>query len=535
MSTEIEEAPEGWWSPCWGSEAIIVYLGIVKPIKLFKTYCFVFVITGLFFACNNKTIKTGTSQNKPPNFIVFIADDISWDDLGCYGNGQVHTPNIDILSQGSIVFDNAYLTTSSCSPSRNSIITGRYPHNTGAAELHTAPPIDMISLPEILKSHGYFTAQAGKFHMGEYAIRGFDQVHDKKNINGPGGENYWEQLVGNVPEDQPFFLWLASYDAHRDWGANDFTGTHSPSTIEVPEYLVDGPETRQDLAHYYDEITRFDHHLGRVINKLKVNDRFENTLVIVMADNGRPFPHSKTRVNNQGVKTPFIIHYSPLNIAMNTRSQSLISAVDIAPTLIDLAGIDTVPNFQGVSFKRVLKNPSMKFRNHVFAEHNWHDYEAHERMVRGERYMYIYNSRPQYAQRGPLDAVNSPTYKALKQAHTRALISEIQADIFKAPRPQEEFYDLQEDPYQFNNLIGRENLSDKYTELKSILQNWMETTGDNRPTELTRDWYFREPVYLNENDPSPKRKNNKTPNHGIRGEMPGSANAAIQNNNKGPF
>jgi len=78
-------------------------------------------------------------------------------------------------------------------------------------------------------------------------------------------------------------------------------------------------------------------------------------------------------------------------------------------------------------------------------------------------------------------------------------------------------------------------LPDKYTELKSILQNWMETTGDNTPTELTRDWYFREPVYLNENDPSPKRKNNKTPNHGIRGEMPGSANAAIQNNNKGPF
>ena len=86
-----------------------------------------------------------------PNIILFIADDVSWDDLGCYGNKDVYAPNIDLLALEGMVFDNAYLTTSSCSPSRNSIITGRYPHNTGAAELHTSPPDDMISLPQILK------------------------------------------------------------------------------------------------------------------------------------------------------------------------------------------------------------------------------------------------------------------------------------------------------------------------------------------------------------------------------------------------
>ena len=135
---------------------------------------------------------------------------MSWDDLGCYGNHQVKTPNIDALARQGMVFKNAYLTTSSCSPSRNSIITGRYPHNTGGAELHSEPPIDMISLPEVLKSKGYYTLQAGKFHMGDYAKRGFDQVNDKKEINGPGGEAYWTQAVENLPDNQPFFMWLAA-------------------------------------------------------------------------------------------------------------------------------------------------------------------------------------------------------------------------------------------------------------------------------------------------------------------------------------
>ena len=144
----------------------------------------------LSYGCKLRNSKAEESLQLP-NMIIFIADDVSWDDLGCYGNKQVHTPNIDGLAEEGIIFKNAYLTTSSCSPSRNSIIMGRYPHNTGAAELHTSPPVEMISLPEILKSKGYFTLQAGKFHMGEYAKRGFHEVHDNKQINGLGGEDYW--------------------------------------------------------------------------------------------------------------------------------------------------------------------------------------------------------------------------------------------------------------------------------------------------------------------------------------------------------
>ena len=134
-------------------------------------------------------------------------------------------------------------------------------------------------------------------------------------------------------------MWYASYDAHRIWGENEFTGTHDPDKIITPDYLVDGALTRLDLANYYDEITRFDHYIGEVVKELKIQGQFDNTVIIVMADNGRPFPHSKTRLNDQGIKTPFIIHY-PNILKNNSISKSLISSIDIAPPILDLANIE---------------------------------------------------------------------------------------------------------------------------------------------------------------------------------------------------
>lgn len=134
------------------------------------------------------------ADNGKPNFIVFIADDVSWDDFGYYGNDQVKTPVIDGLADNGIRYTNVYLTTSSCSPTRNSIMTGRYPHNTGAAELHTEPPMDMLSFPEMLKSNGYYTGHSGKWHMGEYAERGFDAILRDAEEIGNSGSDAWVEV-----------------------------------------------------------------------------------------------------------------------------------------------------------------------------------------------------------------------------------------------------------------------------------------------------------------------------------------------------
>jgi arylsulfatase A-like enzyme len=351
-----------------------------------------------------------TKSQEKPNIVLFIADDVSRDDIGCYGNTQVKTPHIDRLAASGIKFTNMFLTASSSSPSRNSIITGRYPHNTGGAELHTEPPDYMISFPELLRRIGYFAVQAGKFHMGPYARRGFDQVNDNNMLNGDGGEELWVKCLQERPREKPFFMWFAAMDAHRPWGLNEFSGTHNPAEADPPYYLANGRGTKEDLAKYYNEIARFDHYIGLVSEELKKQGVYDNTVMIIMADNGRPFPHSKTRVNDRGLRTPFIVHW-PGGIGIKpSECKALLSAIDIAPTILSIAGEQTPEQVQGRSFVRLLKNPAAKFRNFIFAEHNWHDYEAHERMVMSEDFLYILNSRPLFPQSGPADAIGSPSY-----------------------------------------------------------------------------------------------------------------------------
>jgi len=458
-----------------------------------------------------------------PNFVLIIADDVSQEDLGCYGNKQVKTPNIDRLAAEGIRFNNMFLTASSSSPSRNSIITGRYPHNTGGAELHTEPPDYMIAFPELLRGAGYYSVQAGKFHMGPFAMRAFDTINTVGRLNGDGGEELWVKCLENRPKDKPFFMWFAAMDAHRVWGPNEFSGTHDPAGLEPPFYLADGFRTKQDLAHYYDEIHRWDHYIGLVYKELEKQGVAESTVIIIMADNGRPFPHSKTRVNDRGLKTPFIVHWPEGLGVKNRESDALLSSIDIAPTILGLAGIDAPGSIQGVSFSKLLNNPTEDVRSYVFAEHNWHDYEAHERMVRSKDYLFILNSRPQYPQSGPLDAVGSPSYAELDSLRMTGSITAEQSDIFLSPRSPVELYECRTDPYQFRNLAGTAGFSQTENELRGVLLEWMKETGDNIPDSITKDWYQRAPGNI------------RTPFVNVRGEPVDKKFNASTINKRGPY
>jgi hypothetical protein len=264
-----------------------------------------------------------------------------------------------------------------------------------------------------------------------------------------------------------------------------------------------------------------------VVATLKKQKVYENTFIIVMADNGRPFPHSKTRLNDQGVKTPFILTYKKENIRGETNS--LVSAIDIAPTILEYALIEIGENYQGKSFKKLLLNPSTPFRNYIFAEHNWHDYEAHERMVRSRSFMYIENNRNQFAQRGPLDAINSDSYASLLKQLKSGKITKIQKEIFLSPRPKREFYDVEKDIFQRDNLIEEKSHQEEIKHLRLVLEEWKTQTGDSQPDEITKDWYQKRP------GPDDAPSSLKTVHHGLRGEIPGASENATQINNKGPF
>ncbi|APZ96348.1 sulfatase family protein [Fuerstiella marisgermanici] len=445
------------------------------------------------------TVTVAASAAERPNVVLFMADDVSWNDYGCYGNTAARTPNIDALAANGIRFDRAYLTASSCSPSRSSIITGRYPHNNGkAAELHKPISGHLPWFPETLRDAGYYTALSGKHHMKSTTKRPvpFDHVDGGKNKNNSGGHANWVKVTEERPKDKPFFFWFAAYDAHRGWDSDKQWDTdrygpmHKPQDVIVPPFLSDDAATRDDLASYYNEVTRFDYYIGQVVAELKQQRVLDNTLIFVMADNGRPFPRAKTRLHDSGMKTALVAHW-PAGIQHTGPSVSLVSVIDLAPTILKVAGCDVPETMQGVSMQPLFDDSSAGIRQYAFSEHNWHDYEAHGRSVRHGDYMLLKNFRTQLPLQGPADSVRSPSHEKLLALKEAGQLSAAQQDVFLAPRPEVELYNVVADPHQLNNLAGNPAHQKQQSELAAVLEQWMDETGDSVPEKISPDTFHR--------------------------------------------
>jgi arylsulfatase len=462
-----------------------------------------------------------------PNIVFLISDDISQDDFGCYGHPTLKTPNTDALAANGMRFDNAYLTTSSCSPTRCSIITGRYPHNTGAPELHVTLPDSQVRFPELLRKGGYYTVLAGKNHMFSNTDRAFDKITN--GGGGPAGSHDWVQLIQDRPKDKPFFFWFASYDAHREWTITDDAPVYRNDQIVVPPYLVDGPMTRGDLAEYYHEVSRFDHFVGLVTAELKKQGVLDNTMIVVASDNGRPFPRCKTRLYDSGIKTPWVVYF-PKVIKESSVSQSLISVIDLSATCLELAGVEKPDCIQGQSFMPILKDPKATVRQMVFAEHNWHVYKNHERMVRFGDFLYIKNNYPNQPNLC-VEAYRCPAGSELWNAQAKGETTPKQQQIFANPCPEEELYQVSKDPDQFDNLAGDPAYAAALEQARSLLKAWTKQTGDSIPANPTPNRQAP-PRIENGKRVSPGKVTGATNPHA---EMPGAAKNAMKINHPGPI
>lgn len=221
--------------------------------------------------------------------------------------------------------------------------------------------------------------------------------------------------------------------------------------------------------------------------------------MLFLSDNGRPFPRCKTTLYDSGIRTPLIARW-PGHVEPGSRCGGLVSTIDLAPTLLRLAGVESGPSFQGKDLLPLLKDSQAKVREYVFAERNWHDYSARGRAVRLERFKYIRNDDADRPLTPPADAVRSPSYVAMRRLRFEGKLNEAQRSCFVSPRPVEELYDLDADPHELVNLAEDPKHANVLADLRRALSEWGRQTDDRKPEKLSPDEFDRET-----GDPLPNR------------------------------
>jgi N-sulfoglucosamine sulfohydrolase len=349
-----------------------------------RTLILLLALIGLAAAAD--TARAADSPRR--NVLLLVADDLGFE-LGCYGNDKIKTPNIDALAKNGVRFTHAFATVSSCSPSRASLYTGLYTHTSGQyglahAEHHFRTRETVQSLPAVLKPAGYRTAILGKIHVEPQSVYPFDE-EITKDIGGNRSVAVMakkaQQFITDCGE-KPFLLIVGYSDPHRSANARNFGNENTypgvtetkydPKNVVVPDFLPDAPETRADLALYYQSVSRLDQGVGMMLDALKQTKTAENTLVIFLSDNGIPFPGAKTTLYDHGVHLPLVIA-SPSQKKHGVVNDAMVSWIDIMPTILDWTNTKGPANLPGRSILPILEEEQPKGWDMVYGSHQCHE------------------------------------------------------------------------------------------------------------------------------------------------------------------
>jgi len=442
----------------------------------------------LSLASSPRPLRSGQVPSNRPNILFLFSDDHSYPDLGCYG-GTVRTPHLDGLAAEGMRFQNAFVTSPQCSPSRASVFTGRSPHAVGCSRLHAPIRPEIPSIIERLQGRGYYCGVYRKLHAGE-------DFQGRLDFYG-GAHTEFSAFFAARPSDRPFFLEVGFRDPHRPYEAGAFTPAHKASDVSVPVFLPDTEAVRRDLAHYHDEIARMDSECGFLLRLLEKHGLTENTLVVFAGDNGMPFPRAKATLYDPGIRVPLLVRW-PGRVAPGVLSEQLVSLVDLTATWLEVSGAEPLPAMEGRSLAGMLQGEASEAREEIFAERNWHDNWDPMRCVRTKQYKLIYNFRPELPYRPSLDLENSPTWSSyLAEAKSGRLPDRLSLLLAK-PRPQIELYDLDNDPGEFRNLAGKEDFEDVTRDLLDRLSLWIKRTNDFVPpphgSSKRPSRYYRNPL-----------------------------------------
>lgn len=323
--------------------------------------------------------------------------------------------------------------------------------------------------------------------MGKTPEKAFDLILTEDC--GASGCEQWIPLLKQRKMDRPFFLWLASHDAHRTWQPDPDGKPLDPKIVPVPEPMLDTPETREDLTGYYNEIQRLDRYVGHVVDELTRQGVLDNTLILFISDNGRPFPRAKRWLIEDGSRTPWIVYW-PAGLGTKAKTcDELVSAIDIAPTFLKLAGASVPEAIQGRSFLPQLSDPTAKICDYVFAERNWQVEYCHERMLRHDNWAYYRNNAPELGHFGFVNATfyKYPAYTDLwKYYRSGKPLTEMQKSVFLEPRPTEQLFNLETDPDELNDLAADPKYQEILARYHKAMDRWMSETGDTIPSKKRR-------------------------------------------------
>ena len=438
----------------------------------------------------NSTAASFLSQSsggRPTNFVFLLSDDQTAADLGAYGNPAVTSPHLDKLAREGMRFDRCFVTSPQCSPNRSSIFTGCTAHTTGTSRLHMPLPDWEPTIIDSLKTKGYHTGVFRKHHQGT----GFQKRLDFYGNAGVPFKNFFD----SKPKDKPFWLQVGFTDPHRPYRPGAFQPPHDPKKVQVPKWLPDWPEVRQDLAHYYDYIARMDAEVGQLMDLLASQGHANDTMVLFSGDNGMPFPRAKGTLYEAGIHVP-LIAWMPGKIEAGSVKREMISHIDLSSTWLDAAGLAQSNKMQGKSFLPLLLKQNYTPRTEVFCERNWHDTFDPMRCMRTDRHKFIFNAAPHFPYRPPSDLETSPTWQAML-ARRRSETPVHLRHLFNPSRPVLQLFDLESDPLELNNLIDSPSHADLRIDLERRLSNWMNNTCDFLPAglgaandPLARSWPF---------------------------------------------
>jgi N-sulfoglucosamine sulfohydrolase len=448
----------------------------------------------------------GSTHAAPPrpNILLVLSDDHSAPHVGCYGNADIRTPNLDRFASQGIRFDRAYVASPQCVPSRSAIMSGRSPVGIQMTRFSAPLPAEVKVFPEILRAQGYHAGVAGRtYHLDGSALppetkRVFDEHHlrtfrDRLDFvktagQGPAILTQLGDFLDGVPAGKPFVLQLCFSDPHRPLDRGAISVPHDPAKLTLPAHYPDTPLVREDFARYYDEIARFDADFGRVLKVLDDRKLADDTIVVFMGDNGASQLRGKGTLHEFGIRVPLIVRWPGVTKPGST-SESLISGEDLAPTFLQASGVAVPGEMTGQSFVHILRGEKVPGRTRVFSERGAHGSGLPTnsaqfdlgRVVVTRKHKLIYNALWQlpYA---PVDFMGDPLWKDLRERHESGKLEPRFSKLYFADhRPMFELYDLEADPNEFRNLIGNPEAAAVEADLKASLQEWMILQRDYVP------------------------------------------------------